>query len=44
MTDTCSGTLTRVTTGSVNVRDFRLRKTVVVKAGHSYLAHASLRK
>jgi hypothetical protein len=44
VTDTCSGTLTRVTTGSVNVRDFRLRKTVVVKAGHSYLAHASLRK
>jgi hypothetical protein len=44
MTDTCAGTLTRVTTGSVNVRDFRLRKTIVVKAGRSYLARASLRK
>jgi hypothetical protein len=44
MTDTCAGTLTRVTTGSVSVRDFRLRKTIVVKAGRSYLARASLRK
>jgi hypothetical protein len=40
MTDTCSGTLTKVKTGSVTVRDFRLRKTRVVKAGHSYLARA----
>jgi hypothetical protein len=40
MTDTCSGTLTLVKTGRVEVRDFRLRKTNVVKAGHSYLARA----
>jgi hypothetical protein len=44
MTDTCSGTLTRVKTGSVKVRDFTLRKTKVVKAGHSYLARAPLKK
>jgi hypothetical protein len=44
MTDTCSGTLTKVTTGSVLVRDFTLRKTIVVKKGHSYFARASLRK
>jgi hypothetical protein len=44
MTDTCAGTLTRVKVGSVSVRDFRLRKTIVVKAGRSYLARASLRK
>jgi ferric-dicitrate binding protein FerR (iron transport regulator) len=38
MTDTCAGTLTRVTQGSVTVRDLTLRKTKIVKAGHSYLA------
>jgi NHL repeat len=38
MTDTCSGTRTSVKTGSVTVRDFTLRKTRTVKAGHSYLA------
>jgi hypothetical protein len=40
MTDTCAGTLTAVTRGSVVVRDFRLRKNKVVKAGHKYLARA----
>jgi hypothetical protein len=40
MTDTCAGTLTTVARGSVVVRDFRLRKNVVVKAGHKYLARA----
>ena len=40
MTDTCSGTRTAVTRGSVTVRDFTLRKTKVVKAGHSYFARA----
>jgi hypothetical protein len=40
MTDTCSGTRTTVKTGSVKVRDFTLRKTKIVKAGHSYLARA----
>jgi hypothetical protein len=36
--DRCDGTLTRVTSGSVSVRDLRRRRTVVVRAGHSYLA------
>ena len=38
MTDTCNGTLTQVTEGSVTVRDFTLRRTVIVRAGESYLA------
>jgi hypothetical protein len=36
--DRCDGTLTRVTRGSVSVRDLRADRTVVVRAGHSYLA------
>jgi hypothetical protein len=36
--DRCDGTLTRVTSGSVSVRDLDRRRTVVVSAGHSYLA------
>jgi hypothetical protein len=40
MTDTCSGTLTIVTRGSVTVRDFSLKKTKTVKAGHRYFAKA----
>ncbi len=36
--DRCDGTLTRVTRGRVVVRDFRLDKTVIVRAGKSYLA------
>jgi len=36
--DSCAGTLTRVTQGSVTVRDFRARKPVVVRAGKRYLA------
>jgi hypothetical protein len=40
MTDTCAGTLTSVKRGSVVVRDFRLRKNVVVRAGHKYLARS----
>jgi Ca2+-binding RTX toxin-like protein len=36
--DSCAGTLTRVIKGSVAVRDFRLRKTRIVRAGRSYLA------
>jgi hypothetical protein len=36
--DRCAGTLTRVKRGSVRVRDLRRHRTVVVKAGHSYLA------
>ncbi len=36
--DTCKGTLTKVTRGTVIVRDLVKRRTVRVKAGHSYLA------
>jgi hypothetical protein len=39
-TDQCDGTLTSVTEGAVLVRDLRLKKNVVVKAGGSYLATA----
>jgi hypothetical protein len=39
-TDQCDGTLTSVTEGSILVRDFRLKKNVVVKAGGAYLAKA----
>jgi hypothetical protein len=34
----CDGTLTRVRRGSVTVKNTRTGKTVVVRAGHSYLA------
>jgi hypothetical protein len=36
----CDGTLTRVTRGSVSVRDKVARRTVTVRAGNSYLARA----
>jgi hypothetical protein len=36
--DRCDGTYTKVTSGEVVVRDLVKRKTVVVKAGRSYLA------
>ncbi len=38
--DQCNGTLTKVKRGTVKVRDFKRKKTVSVKAGHSYLARA----
>jgi hypothetical protein len=38
--DRCSGTLTRVAQGTVDVRDKRAKRTVTVRAGHSYLARA----
>jgi hypothetical protein len=38
--DRCDGTLTKVSRGTVSVRDIRRKKTVTVKAGHSYLARA----
>jgi Ca2+-binding RTX toxin-like protein len=41
--DRCDGTLTRVRSGVVVVRDFRLQKTIVVRAGDSYLARARRR-
>jgi hypothetical protein len=36
--DRCDGTLTRVVTGVVSVRDFVKRKTIVLRAGKQYLA------
>ncbi len=38
--DRCDGTLTKVRRGRVAVRDFRRKKTVIVRAGKSYLATA----
>jgi hypothetical protein len=38
--DRCDGTLTRVESGTVDVRDFGRHRTVVVHARHSYLARA----
>ena len=38
--DRCDGTLTKVKRGSVRVRDFRRKRTVIVRAGKSYLAKA----
>ena len=43
VTDRCDGTLTRVQRGVVVVRDFRLRRTIVLRAGKSYLARAPAR-
>jgi hypothetical protein len=39
--DTCAGTRTRVTEGGVAVRDLHRKRTVIVRAGHSYLARRS---
>jgi hypothetical protein len=44
MTDTCQGTLTSVKRGTVVVRDFRLKKNKVLRAGATYLARAGLTK
>ena len=38
--DRCDGTLTRVVEGSVRVRDRVRHRTVIVRAGRSYLARA----
>ncbi len=38
--NTCAGTLTYVKRGLVSVRDLRRHRTVLVRAGHSYLARA----
>jgi hypothetical protein len=40
--DRCDGTLVTVKRGVVSVRDFKRKKTVSVKAGHSYLARAQV--
>jgi hypothetical protein len=42
--DECDGTLTKVRRGTVRVRDLKRKKTITVKAGHSYLARASKAK
>jgi FG-GAP-like repeat len=42
--DQCNGTLTKVKRGTVAVRDFRRKRTVSIKAGHSYLASAATSK
>jgi hypothetical protein len=42
--DECDGTLTKVTRGTVQVRDLKRKKTIIVKAGHSYLARAASAK
>ena len=39
--DRCDGTLTRVRQGSVLVNDFRRKRTVIVRAGKTYLAKAA---
>jgi hypothetical protein len=39
--DRCDGTLTRVSSGRVSVYDRGRRITVIVRAGHSYLARAN---
>jgi hypothetical protein len=38
--DRCDGTLTRVSKGSVSVYDRGRKRTVIVRAGHSYLARS----
>ena len=39
-TDTCAGTRTTVRQGAVSIRDLRLGKTVLVRAGHRYMARS----
>ena len=41
--DRCDGTFTRVTHGTVLVRDYKRHRSVLVRAGHSYLAKARAR-
>ena len=40
ISDRCEGTLVRVKKGKVKVRDFRRKRTIIVRAGQSYLAKA----
>ena len=40
--DTCAGTLTRVTAGTVDVRDLARHRTHVVHAGHSVLVRTGV--
>ncbi|MFN8124182.1 MAG: hypothetical protein U0237_17370 [Thermoleophilia bacterium] len=36
--ETCAGTITKVVEGAVAVKDLRTKRTVLVRAGRSYLA------
>ena len=36
--ETCAGTITKVVEGAVAVKDLRTKRTILVRAGHSYLA------
>jgi hypothetical protein len=38
MEERCAGSYTKVKEGKVSVRDRRRHRTVLVRAGHSYLA------
>ena len=40
VTDRCDGTLTRVKVGRVDVRDFRLKKTIKLRAGKRFIYRA----
>ena len=40
MSDRCEGTLLKVKKGKMAVRDFRRKRTIIVRAGQSYLAKA----
>jgi hypothetical protein len=42
--DSCAGTLTKVTSGAVTVRDLARHKNVLVRAGKHYLARAKKKK
>jgi hypothetical protein len=42
--DTCAGTLTSVTQGTVVVRDFAKHKTVTLRKGQKYLARPRRRR
>lgn len=42
--DTCAGTVTKVTSGVVSVRDQVRHRTVTVRAGHQYLARRKHRR
>jgi hypothetical protein len=44
MTDTCAGTLTKVFSGRVTVRDFRTGKVRTLRKGQKYLARALKRR
>ena len=42
-TERADGTVTQVIAGAVSVRDLRRHRSILVRAGHRYLARAKLR-